>query len=103
MIIVSGHLLVDPEIRDDYLAECRQLVEAAREAPGCLDYALSPDIVDDGRVNVTERWVSEQALGDFRGSGPSEEQEAEIRESHVHDYVLTGPEEPSLSESGDLA
>ena len=28
MIIVSGHLLVDPEIRDDYLAECRQLVEA---------------------------------------------------------------------------
>ena len=102
MIIVMGHLLVDPEIRDDYLAECVSLVEAARTAPGCLDYALAPDIVDAGRIVVAERWVSQQALDDFRGSGPSDEQEAEIRHADVHDYALSGPEEPGLSESGDL-
>ncbi|ROP78599.1 MULTISPECIES: antibiotic biosynthesis monooxygenase family protein [unclassified Frigoribacterium] len=102
MIIVTGHLLVDPELRDDYLASCVSLVEAGRDAPGCLDYALSPDIVDPGRINVAERWVSQNALDDFRGSGPTDEQEAEIRHSDVHDYQLTGPEEPSLSESGDL-
>jgi len=102
MIIVTGHLLVDPELRDDYLAGSVSLVEAGRAAPGCLDYALSPDIVDPGRVNVVERWVSQQALDDFRGSGPSDEEEAEVRHRDVHDYQLTGPEEPSLSESGDF-
>jgi len=103
MIIVTGHLLVDPERRDDYLAARASEVEAARTAPGALDYALSPDLVDPARVNVAQRWVSQQALEDFRGEGPSEEDEAEVREAHVHDYALTGPEEPSLSPDGDLA
>jgi quinol monooxygenase YgiN len=102
MIIVTGHLLVDPELRDDYLASRAPEIEAARVAPGNLDYALSPDVVDPARVNVAQRWVSEQALDDFRGEGASEEDEAEVRESHVHDYALTGPEEPSLSPDGDL-
>jgi len=102
MIIVTGHLLVDPELRDDYLASRAPEIEAARVAPGNLDYALSPDVVDPARVNVAQRWVSEQALDDFRGEGASEEAEAEVRESHVHDYALTGPEEPSLSPDGDL-
>jgi heme-degrading monooxygenase HmoA len=102
MIIVTGHLLVDPELRDDYLAGRVPEVEAARAASGNLDYALSPDVVDPSRVNVAARWVSQQALEDFRGEGPSDEDEAEVREAHVHDYALTGPEEPSLSPDGDL-
>ncbi|HTW17323.1 MAG TPA: antibiotic biosynthesis monooxygenase family protein [Nocardioides sp.] len=56
MLIVSGHLIVDPAERASYVDGCRHVVELARSAPGCLDFAVSPDLLDDGRVNVYERW-----------------------------------------------
>ena len=46
MVIVSGHLIVGIEVRDDYLAGCADVVEQARRAPGCLDFALSGDLLD---------------------------------------------------------
>ena len=98
MIIVSGHLLVDAERRDDHLAALTDEVERAREAPGCLDYALSADLVDPRRVNVLERWISAEHRDDFRGDGPGEESEAEVRETDVHEFTVAGPEEPSLDE-----
>ena len=100
MIIVSGHLLVDAERRDDHLAACAADVERAREAPGCLDFALSADLVDPRRVNVLERWISEEHRDDFRGDGPGEEEQAEVRETNVHEFTVAGPEEPSLDEDG---
>jgi len=45
MVIVSGHLIVAAEDREAYLATCVGVVEAGRQAPGCLDFALSPDIL----------------------------------------------------------
>ena len=46
MVIVSGHLIVDEDVRDDYLAGCADVVEQARRAPGCLDFAISADLLD---------------------------------------------------------
>jgi hypothetical protein len=34
MVIVSGHLIVDEEAREDYLAGCADVVAQARRAPG---------------------------------------------------------------------
>jgi quinol monooxygenase YgiN len=54
-IIVSGSLRVDPAERDAYLEARVPILEHARDAPGCLDFSLSADLLDAGRVNVYER------------------------------------------------
>jgi len=61
-VVVAGHLMVDPDTRDDYLAGCLDVVRQARETSGCLDFAISADVLDPGRVNVYERWVSRAAV-----------------------------------------
>ena len=88
MVIVAGYLLVDPTRRDSYLAGCVAVVEQARAAPGCLDFAITADLIDLGRVNIFERWESQAAVEAFRGSGPSDEQGAAIRSAAVAEYDI---------------
>ncbi len=71
MIVVAGSLRVDAEARD-----------------GCLDFALSPDLLEPDRINVFERWESASALEAFRGSGPPGDQLAELREIRVTEYEV---------------
>lgn len=88
-VVVAGHLMVHPDARDDYLAGCREVVRLARATAGCLDFAISADVVDLGRVNVYERWVSRAAVEAFRGSGPSDEQGAALLGASVAEYDVT--------------
>ncbi|MEV4712590.1 antibiotic biosynthesis monooxygenase family protein [Micromonospora sp. NPDC049374] len=94
MLIVAGTLHVDPAERDDYLATCAEIVRQAREAPGCLDFAISPDLIEPARINVYERWESEEQLLDFRGSGPEPEQQVAIVEAEVHKFLISAVESP---------
>jgi quinol monooxygenase YgiN len=59
MVIVAGHITVDPERRESYLAGSMSVVEKARRADGCLDFAITADLLDPGRVNLFERWESQ--------------------------------------------
>jgi quinol monooxygenase YgiN len=88
VIIVAGHVVVAPEQRDDYLAGCVEVVQQARRAPGCLDFSLSADLLEPGRVNIYERWESQAAVEAFRGSGPSDEQGAAIVAASVSEYDI---------------
>ena len=54
------------------------VVEKARQADGCLDFAITADLLDPGRVNLFERWEKQAAVEAFRGSGPSNKQGAAI-------------------------
>src|SRR2546422_2800522 len=74
MVIVAGHITVEPQQRESYLAGCVRIVEQARRAVGCLDVAICADLVDPGRVNIFERRESQAALETFRSSGPDTEQ-----------------------------
>ncbi|WP_301176768.1 putative quinol monooxygenase [Actinomadura geliboluensis] len=94
MVIISGKLYVDAEARDAYLEGCREVVELARKAAGCLDFAISADLLEPGRINVYERWESGEAVERFRGTGPSSEQQAEIRDAEVSRYLISGVEAP---------
>jgi quinol monooxygenase YgiN len=94
VVIVAGHLIVDPAQRDQYLSGCVDVVRQARRASGCLDFALSADLVDPGRINIFERWESQAAVDAFRGAGPSDEQGAEIVSATVCEYDVA--EERSL-------
>jgi quinol monooxygenase YgiN len=90
MVIVSGHLVVAEEVRDDYLAGCVDIVGQARRAPGCLDFAISADLLDPARINVLERWDSQAAVEAFRGGGTGEDQGAMIVSASVSEYDVAG-------------
>lgn len=89
MIIVAGHLLVDADQRDAYLAGCEEVVRLARIAPDCLDFAIGADLLDDTCVNVYERWASRAELEAFRGSGPSDEQQSAILSASVEEFEVS--------------
>ena len=86
MVIVAGFLLVEPLERASYLAGCRAVVEQARRTRGCLDFTISADLVDPDRIVIFERWESRDAVEEFRGSGPSDEQQGSIVSASVCEY-----------------
>ncbi|MGW6455626.1 putative quinol monooxygenase [Streptomyces sp. NPDC055078] len=94
MIIISGKITVAPEARDAYLTGCHQVIEQARTAPGCLDFSLSADLLEPGRINIYERWESDAHLAKFRGSGPDAGQTAEILDADVAKYRISSTEAP---------
>ncbi len=86
MVIVAGHITVDPAQRESYLAGCVSIVEQGRRATGCLDFAITADLVDSGRIDIFERWESQAAVEAFRGGGPSDEQGAAMLAASVAEY-----------------
>ena len=86
MVIVAGHVMVAPRERATYLAGCESVVAQARRAAGCLDFTISADLVDAGRVNIFERWESQADVEAFRGSGPGDEQATAMLAASVAEY-----------------
>lgn len=87
MIIVAGSIRVDAADREAYLATCVPVVEQARATEGCLDFALSADLVDPERINVYERWASRARLDAFRGEGTGDEQTSLITGADVREFT----------------
>lgn len=94
MLIIAGRLHVDSADRDRYAADCVSVVQQARTAPGCLDFAITADTVEADPINVYERWESDDHLAEFRGSGPDAEQSAQIQDAHVRKYRISAEEDP---------
>ena len=90
MVIVAGHITVEPADRAAYLEGCRRVVQRARSAAGCLDFTVSADLLNPARINVYERWSSQAAVEAFRGTGPDDGQSAMIRTAAVCEYDITG-------------
>jgi quinol monooxygenase YgiN len=86
MVIVAGHITVEGPQRAAYLADCVSVVEQARRTAGCLDFAISADLVDPGRINIYERWASQAAVDAFRGTGPTDDQGAVMISASVSEY-----------------
>ena len=86
MVIVAGHLVVDPGDRERYLESCAEVVAAARRADGCLDFVIGADLLDPSRINVFERWEGLEAVEAFRGVGVTGDQGAMIRSASVAEY-----------------
>jgi quinol monooxygenase YgiN len=86
MIIVSGAIYVDETERDEYLQGCQEVIVAARKADACLDFHLAADPIEADRINVYEQWESAEDVEAFRGSGPSSDQTAAIRDAAVFQH-----------------
>ena len=95
MIIVSGTLHVDPAQRDAFLGARAAILEHARAAPGCLDFSLSPDLLDAGRVNVYERWRSHEDLLAYRGGdGPELDETIPVTAADVQLHHISASQAP---------
>jgi quinol monooxygenase YgiN len=89
MLIVAGHLVLDPTDRDAHVVASATAVRLARQAPGCLDFAVSADPVDPTRVNVFERWARPEDLDAFRASGDPDDDTVDfsrIRSFQIEQY-----------------
>jgi quinol monooxygenase YgiN len=62
MIIVGGTFEVEPDQREEFLASRHDGMRRSRAEPGCLEYTLSPDPLDPGRVMLFERWEDQESL-----------------------------------------
>jgi quinol monooxygenase YgiN len=83
MLIIAGHVEVAPERRDEIVAEFEDLVRRAREAPGCLDVAVTADSVDPRRINNLERWESQEHLDQWRRVAHAPDLGGEMTAVHV--------------------
>lgn len=94
MLIIAGYLIVNAEDRYRYVADSSSVVEQARKAPGCLDFALTADILDPARVNIYERWATDDELEAFRETGPDDTAADRIVEAAVRKYRISSTESP---------
>ena len=98
MIIVAGWLQVAAPDRDRYLAAVADVARLERRAPGCLDFVQAPDPLDVERINIFERWESDDALERFRTSGVPGEPDApeppDLLSAEVHKYRIASVEAP---------
>jgi quinol monooxygenase YgiN len=96
MIIIAGSLTVDADARDRYLELHAEVAPAARKAPGCLDFVQAPDPIEPGRINIYERWDSDENLHRFRTAGgpPPHPDAPEIRAADVKKYRIAAVEAP---------
>lgn len=87
-IVVAGYLTVQANDRDAYLDSCESAIRAARATDGCLDFAISADVVDHTRINVYERWRDRPTLEAFRDQGPDDDQMATLTSIEVGEYEI---------------
>jgi quinol monooxygenase YgiN len=59
MIVVTGHIDFDPARRREFLAALEPLTKRSLADPGCVQYTISADLDDPGRVHVVEQWESD--------------------------------------------
>jgi quinol monooxygenase YgiN len=91
--IIAGHVTVDVDKRDAFVEAHRDLVERARQAPGCLDVAITADPIDLGRINNYERWETWDAIEAWRSRANAPDTGIEFRHIDVtaFEVALTRP------------
>ena len=67
-IILAGVIRIDPERRAALLPHLRAQMEASRQEPGCLDFALTEDPLVPGVIRVFEHFADKAALEHHQGT-----------------------------------
>ena len=66
------------------------MIQEARASDGCIDFHISADPIEADRINIFEQWESTEAVEAFRGSGPSDDQQAAILDAKVTQHEISG-------------
>ena len=60
-----------------------------------IGFSLSPDLLDAGRINVHERWRSQEDLLTYRGgNGPEQDDSIPVIDADVELHHITASEAP---------
>lgn len=94
MWIIAGNVSVPAERAEDYVADHADLVRRAREAPGCLDVAITIDSVIPGRIYNYERWESWEAIEAWRAVANAPDTQIEISDVRVLAYEIARERDP---------
>jgi quinol monooxygenase YgiN len=89
MIIIAGTLRVNPTDRARYLEVASAATALARSTPGCLDFAQSADPLESDRINIFERWESDDELEAFRNLPDDGGQVPPVLGAEVHRYRIS--------------
>lgn len=92
MLIIAGKMYVAPEDREELLAGFDKIIRSARAKPECLDFVVSADPIEEGRVNLFERWESEEALKAHQATTAPPAPEIEMLDVDVRVYQVTPAE-----------
>jgi quinol monooxygenase YgiN len=87
-VIVARKLKLKPGSRDEFIEQSRTAISQARELDACEDFSVSPDPIDESRVNVFEKWSSRRALDAFRNSGPDNDSFSLVESFDINEYEI---------------
>ena len=87
-IVVAGKIFTKESDRDAFLTASKEAVALARKTEGCLDFAVSADLIEKNRVNIFELWASVRKLEKFRGDGPSNDLSSLIEKADIVQYEV---------------
>ena len=62
MLIIAGRFEVEPTRRDEFIAGKVAGMRESRAEAGCIEYVMSADPIEPGRVHLYERWESKEHL-----------------------------------------
>jgi quinol monooxygenase YgiN len=94
MWIIAGFIEVDDDERDLFVEAHRDLVDRARQAPGCLDLAITADPIDPGRINNYERWESWDAIEAWRARADAPDTGIAMRNVDVMAFEVASTRPP---------
>lgn len=62
MLIITGHMHVDPADLAPFIADLKKLATETRKRPGCISYDAAVDDPHAARLLISERWADQAAL-----------------------------------------
>jgi quinol monooxygenase YgiN len=62
MIIVLGHIEIDPSEVDEFLGDVAAIDPTQRAGSGCISYSTVGDSRKTGHIAVAERWQDQHSL-----------------------------------------
>jgi len=62
MLVVAGHVRIDPANAEKAQAAVVGVMEETRNEPGCISYVFSADLSEPGVYRIFEEWESAEAL-----------------------------------------
>ena len=74
MIVVIGSFRIPPSMVEIVRPAMAAMIRASRAEEGCIAYAYGFDVIDDGLVQVSEKWRDRAAL------------EAHLRTAHIAEW-----------------
>jgi hypothetical protein len=87
-IIVAGKLTLKPGCRGEFIEQSLSSISQARANQNCLDFSVSPDPIDQNRVNIYEKWLSREALDVFRSIGPESRVLSMVLSFDINEYEV---------------